>query len=201
MSTGFRKDRNIERQTDRLTDRKTERQQKLFRMWKKVRKIERQTKQQTETDRKPSSQNSRAAKEPALVLMHFLIMGEVLCILNSSIKKQPYEIDIQWIFTENILFPIRETNYWILISRDFKWLYSSLHCDCDTSITFHNFEILLWIFCRLALLENKSGLFSCPAIPPYGHSVTLSAWRTVYLPVCLTDFLTSCWHSEQLLFW
>ena len=52
---------------------------------------------------------------------------------------------------------------------------------------------------------NKSGLFSCPAILPYGHNVILSlchsAWRTVYLPVCLTDFLPSCWHSEQLLFW
>ena len=54
---------------------------------------------------------------------------------------------------------------------------------------------------KMKLFTNKSGLFSCPAILPYGHNVILSAWRTVYLPVCLTDFLTYCWHSEQLLFW
>ena len=40
---------------------------------------------------------------------------------------------------------------------------------------------------RQRVLENKSGLFSCPAILPYCHSVSLSlclsAWRYVYLPV------------------
>ena len=60
-------------------------------------------------------------------------------------------------------------------------------------------------FCFENSKKNKSGLFSCPAILPYCHSVSpslcLSVWRTVYLPACLTDFLTSCWHSEQLLFW
>ena len=54
------------------------------------------------------------------------------------------------------------------------------------------------------LLLNKRWLFTCPALLPYCHSVSLSlclsAWRTVYLPVCLTDFLTSFLHSEQLLF-
>ena len=44
-------------------------------------------------------------------------------------------------------------------------------------------------------------LFCHTVILSFCLSVTLSAWRTVYLPVCLTDFLTSCWHSEQLLFW
>ena len=29
------------------------------------------------------------------------------------------------------------------------------------------------------------------------ETICLSAWRTLYLPVCLTDFLTSCGHSEQ----
>ena len=42
-------------------------------------------------------------------------------------------------------------------------------------------------------------LFCHTVILPLSH-YGLSAWRTVYLPVCLTDFLTSCGHSEQLLF-
>ena len=106
QSVNMMSERHKDRPTHRQRDGQTERQKSSVVKTKKFQNVNRMSERQTkwQTDRKSSSQNSRAAKEPALVLMHFLIMGEVLCILNSSIKKQPYEIDIQWIFTENI-FP------------------------------------------------------------------------------------------------
>ena len=52
---------------------------------------------------------------------------------------------------------------------------------------------------------NRSGLFSCPAILPYCHSVCLPGALYIFLSVCLSvclfRFLTSCWHSKLLLFW
>ena len=52
---------------------------------------------------------------------------------------------------------------------------------------------------------NKSGLFGCPAILPYGHTVLLSFCLSVTLSVCLALCISSClsdWRFDILLtFW
>ena len=59
---------------------------------------------------------------------------------------------------------------------------------------------------KMKLFKNKSGLFSCPAILPYGHTVILSLCHSVSLSLCLPGALhivlsvwLTFWHPVDIL--